>query len=62
MLLNAYGFGKMGEIAGIASIVSYLGAGLLLVLSAGGIVHLRRAAPEAEVFPRIATRVEANAS
>jgi hypothetical protein len=24
--------------------------------------HLRRAAPEAEVFPRIATRVEANAS
>lgn len=61
MLLNAYGFWKMGQIALIASVVSYIGAGLLLVLSAFGLVHLHRAAPEAEVFPKIATRVQANA-
>jgi len=61
MLLNAYGFWKMGQIAEIASIVSYIGAGLLLVLSAFGLVHLRRAAPEAEVFPRMATRVQTTA-
>jgi hypothetical protein len=61
MLLNAYGFGKMGDIAGIASVVAYIGAGLLLVLSGFGLVHLRRASPGAEIFPRIATRAEANA-
>jgi hypothetical protein len=61
MLLNAYGFWKMGQIAQIAALVSYLGAGLLAVLSALGLVHLRRAAPEAEIFPRAATPVGATA-
>jgi hypothetical protein len=61
MLLNAYGFWKMGQIAELASIVSYIGAGLLLALSLLGFVHVRRAAPEAEIFPRVATRVETNA-
>jgi hypothetical protein len=37
-------------------------AGLMLVLSIFGFVHLRRTAPEAEILPRVATRVQVNAS
>jgi hypothetical protein len=60
MLLNAYGFWKMGQIALAAAWTAFIGAALLLVLSILGLVHLRRAAPEAEVFPKIATRVQVN--
>jgi hypothetical protein len=49
MLLNAYAFWKMGQIALIAGIASFIGAGLMLLLSALGFWHLRRAAPDAEV-------------
>jgi Na+-transporting NADH:ubiquinone oxidoreductase subunit NqrD len=46
-LLDGVGFGlpfsRMGQIALIASIVSYIGAGLMLVQSIFGFVHLRRA-------------------
>jgi hypothetical protein len=62
MLLEAYAFWKMGQIALIASIVAYAGAGLLLILSFLGFVHLRRTAPEAEILPAMATRVTVNAS
>jgi hypothetical protein len=62
MLLNAYGFWKMGQIALIAAIVAYAGAGLMLILSFLGFVHLRRTAPEAEILPTVATRVHVNAS
>ncbi|HSR84901.1 MAG TPA: hypothetical protein VLM11_12045 [Streptosporangiaceae bacterium] len=62
MLLNAYGFWKMGQIAFIAAIVSYAAAGLLLILSCLGFVHLRRTAPEAEIMPTIARRVHVDAS
>jgi hypothetical protein len=61
MLLNAYGWWQMGQILLIAAIVAFCAAGLFLILSGLGIWHLRRAAPEAEVFPKLATRVEANA-
>jgi hypothetical protein len=61
MLLNAYGWWQMGQIMLISAIVAFCGAGLFLILSGLGIWHLRRAAPEAEVFPKLATRVEANA-
>ncbi len=61
LLLNAYGFWKMGQIMMIAAIAVFIGAGLLLILSVLGIWHLRRAAPEAEVFPKLATRVQSNA-
>jgi len=54
MLLNAYAFWKMGQIALIGAIVSFIGAGLLLILSILGLVHLRRTPPEAEVFAKIA--------
>jgi hypothetical protein len=61
MLLNAYGFWKMGQIMLIAAIVAFTGAAVLLVLSIIGFVHMGRAAPESEVFPKLATRVEVNA-
>jgi hypothetical protein len=53
LLLNAYAFGKVGEIAGIAAIAAFIGSGLMLLLSALGLWHLRRTAPETEVFPAI---------
>lgn len=56
MLLNAYGFWKMGEIALVAAIVSFIGAGVMLLLSALGFWHLRRVSPEAEVFPNLGAR------
>jgi hypothetical protein len=39
LLLNAYAFGKVAQIAGIAAIVSFVGGGILLVLSVLGFVH-----------------------
>jgi hypothetical protein len=52
----------MGQIMLIAAIVAFTGAGLLLILSALGFAHVRRAAPEAEILPRTATRVQPAAS
>jgi hypothetical protein len=52
LLLNAYGFWKMGQIVWIGAIVSFAGAALLLILSLFGIWHLRRAPETAEVFPK----------
>jgi hypothetical protein len=62
MLLEAYGFWKMGQIALIAAWTAFIGAGLMLILSFFGLYHLQRTAPEAEVLPKVATRVEVNAS
>jgi hypothetical protein len=62
MLLNAYGFWQMGQIMMIAAWVAFGAAAVMLILSGLGIAHLRRSAPEQEVFPKIATRVQANAS
>ncbi len=59
MLLNAYAFWKMGELALWGAIVSFIGAGLLLILSALGYAHLRRASPDAEVFPHLTEKVPA---
>ena len=53
MLLNAYGFWKMGEIIWIGAIVSFAGAALLLILSLLGVWHLRRVPETAEVFPKV---------
>jgi hypothetical protein len=42
LLLNAYAFGTVSTIVGIAAIVSFVGGAILLVLSVLGFVHARR--------------------
>ena len=59
MLLNAYGFWKLGQIALWGAITSFIAAGLLLLLSALGYLHLRRTSPEAEVLPKLGARTPA---
>jgi hypothetical protein len=59
MLLNAYGFWKMGQIALITGIVSFIGAGLMLLLSALGFWHLRRVSPETEVLSKLGAHTPA---
>jgi len=54
LLLNAYAFWEMGQIMLIAAIAAFAAAALMLILSALGIAHLRRAAPTAEVLPGLA--------
>jgi len=48
LLLNAYAFGTMATIAGIAAIAAFFGAGVLLLLSLLGFWHSRRV-PATEV-------------
>ena len=50
LLLNAYAFSKMGQIALIAAVVSFIGAGVMLLLSLLGFAHLRRVDPDVEVL------------
>jgi len=50
MLLDAYAFWKVGEIAMDAAIVSFIGAALMLALSALGLRHSRKAQATATVF------------
>lgn len=50
LLLEAYAFSEFGTIALIASIVSYVLAGVMLVLSALGLWHLRRVSSAQEIF------------
>jgi hypothetical protein len=52
LLLEAYAFWEMGQIALIAAIVSFAGAALMLILSALGMWHLRRVSPKEEVLAR----------
>ncbi len=59
MLLEAYGFWQMGQIALIAAICAYIAAGVMLVLSVLGLAHLRRVPEGAEVLPRVSHRVRA---
>ncbi len=50
LLLEAYAFWEMGQIALIAAIASFIGAGLMLILSVLGFWHLRQVSPEEEVL------------
>ncbi|HEX5293589.1 MAG TPA: hypothetical protein VFX25_32355 [Streptosporangiaceae bacterium] len=53
LLLNAYAFWKIGQIMAIAAIAAFIGAGLMIILSALGIAHLRRVSPGTQVFPSL---------
>jgi hypothetical protein len=59
LLLNGYAFWKMGQIAAVAALASFIGAGLLLLLAALGFVHLRRTDPAAELLPKLGARTPA---
>lgn len=56
MLLEAYGFWTFAQIALIGAIAAYAAAGLMLLLSIFGFVHLRRTGPDREVLPKVARR------
>ena len=46
LLLNAYAFGKMGDIAGYAAIAALAGAGVSLVFSLLGFYHASKVTPD----------------
>jgi hypothetical protein len=57
LLLNAYAFGTMATIAGIAAVCAFVGSGLLLVLGFLGLWHSRRVPTEEEILtPHTAAR------
>jgi hypothetical protein len=56
LLLNAYAFGTMGTIAGIAAVVAFVAAALMLMLSALGLWHGRRTPSTQTVFAPSAPR------
>lgn len=53
LLLNAYAFGTMGRIAGIAAISAFVGAAIMLLLSLLGFAHLRQVSPEEEILAKL---------
>ena len=54
LLLNAYAFWKIGQIALYAAIAAFIGSGVMLLLSGLGLWHLRRAPADKEVMPSLA--------
>ena len=50
LLLNAYAFGTMGMIAGIAAIAAFIAAAVMLILGGLGLMHARRVSPAAEIL------------
>jgi hypothetical protein len=49
LLLNAYAFWQMGQIALFGAIAAFVGAALMILLSILGLVHVRRVPAEQEV-------------
>ena len=50
LLLEAYGFGVMGQIAGDASTACFILGGVMLILTALGLLHFRRTDPAATLL------------
>jgi hypothetical protein len=50
LLLNAYAFGRVATIAGIAAIAAFIAAGVMLILGGLGLWHARRVAQTAEIL------------
>ena len=42
LLLNAYAFGTMGQLAGDAALAAFLLAGIMLLLVVAGLLHYRK--------------------
>jgi hypothetical protein len=59
LLLNAYAFGKMGTLAGIAAIVAFAGAALMLLLSGLGLLHRRMTPVDQVILPGLGARTPA---
>lgn len=55
MLLNAYAFWKLGQIALYAAYAAFAGAAAMLLLAALGYLHIRRVAPTTELLPNLTT-------
>jgi hypothetical protein len=51
LLLNAYAFWQIGQIARYAAIAAFAGGVIFLVLSILGFLHMRRTPAEAELQP-----------
>jgi hypothetical protein len=62
MLLNAYAFWQLGQIALYSAIVVFTGAFFMLILTVLGFLHLRRVPADTEVFTGQATREPATAT
>ena len=50
LLLNAYAFGTMGMIPGIAAIAAFIAGAVMLMFGGLGLVHARRVSPAAEIL------------
>jgi hypothetical protein len=50
LLLNAYAFGTMGMIAGIAAIAAFIAAAVMLILGGLGLMHARRTSPGTDIL------------
>ena len=51
MLLNAYAFWELGQIASISAIAALIGALLMLLLSIAGLIKIRRTPEDATIQP-----------
>ena len=49
MLLNAYAFWQLGQIASISALAALAGALLMLLLSIAGLIHIRRTSEDATI-------------
>ena len=58
LLLNAFGYWEIGQIMLWSAFIAFAAGALMILFSAFGFVHLRRTAPESEVLPKLATRVQ----
>jgi len=52
LLLTAYAFWHMGTIAGWGAVASFIGAGLLLILAAFGLLHSRRVSESEQLLAK----------
>lgn len=58
LLLNAYGYWEMGQIMLWSAFIAFTAGALMALFSVLGFAHLRRTAPEAEILPSLATRLQ----